>query len=433
MTPKLDYTTIKNELFPVIAGVFAHTNSLAIKIQGLEAFYTLCGGTETKSELGDGLDGTVTLHNQDKTSSSAVLDKFTVQEKIVPLLKGIKTKEPAVMMTALKVLRQVGQVVDTDYLAIEVLPILWSFALGPLLDLTQFQAFMALIKSLSGRIEREHSHKLKELRASNAASGAMRATHAQPGGMAPTSMANGASGEDVDFESLVAGRNAAGTPDIINEWDSSAATKLSNGIPNWTSQSSTAPFRQKSLAPSNSYSPASAGLRQQHLTSAAPTHRTVTPDQSLSSFAPLTPSSAFNAPLQPTPNMVQRPAMAPSVGSGYGVGQVTQQPQRTTGPAATGRIDWTAASASASSKRTNLTASSYLSSTPAITAGNSTEGEGMRLASPPPSSPSLGAAAPQPTMNGYPRPPVLLQPLVQRPAQQQKPKGSGLDKYESLL
>lgn len=33
------------------------------------------------------------------SSSSAVLDKYTVQEKVVPLLKGIKTKEPTVMVS----------------------------------------------------------------------------------------------------------------------------------------------------------------------------------------------------------------------------------------------------------------------------------------------------------------------------------------------
>lgn len=99
--PVLDYTTIKNELFPVIANVFAHTNSLGIKIQGLEAFYTLCGGTaEAEAPVGDGLDGSVTKHDT-KSTSSAVLDKFTIQEKVVPLLKGIKTKEPGVMVRRL--------------------------------------------------------------------------------------------------------------------------------------------------------------------------------------------------------------------------------------------------------------------------------------------------------------------------------------------
>lgn len=33
--PVLDYSTIKNELFPVISNVFTHTNSLAIKIRAV--------------------------------------------------------------------------------------------------------------------------------------------------------------------------------------------------------------------------------------------------------------------------------------------------------------------------------------------------------------------------------------------------------------
>ena len=70
-------------------------------------------------------------------------------------------------MAALKVFKQIGQMVDSDFLAMEVLPILWSFSLGPLLDLEQFQSFMNLIKSLSSRIEREHTRKLQELSSSN--------------------------------------------------------------------------------------------------------------------------------------------------------------------------------------------------------------------------------------------------------------------------
>jgi hypothetical protein len=44
------------------------------------------------------------------------LDKFTV-----PLLKGIKTKEPAVIMAALNVFQKVGQIPDTDFMAMDVL------------------------------------------------------------------------------------------------------------------------------------------------------------------------------------------------------------------------------------------------------------------------------------------------------------------------
>jgi SCY1-like protein 2 len=99
--PMLDFSTIKNELFPVIAGIFAKTSSMGIKIRGLEALKTLCGGgTDEQNEYqGDGLTGMVEAPKT-KSSNVSILDKYTIQEKVVPLLRGIKTKEPAVMVGA---------------------------------------------------------------------------------------------------------------------------------------------------------------------------------------------------------------------------------------------------------------------------------------------------------------------------------------------
>jgi SCY1-like protein 2 len=164
--PILDFSTIKNELFPVIASVFSKTSSLAIKVRGLEAFVILCGGTNDPADSNDGLDG-IMNSSASKKSSSTALDKYTMQEKIIPLIKGIKTKEPAVAVAALNVLRQVGGVADSDFVAMELLPILWSMSLGPLLDLKQFQMFMDLIKSLSSRVEAEQTKKLQELSGMN--------------------------------------------------------------------------------------------------------------------------------------------------------------------------------------------------------------------------------------------------------------------------
>lgn len=96
--PILDFSTVKNELFPVIASIFAKTSSMGIKIRGLEAFKTLCGGgSEQQDDQGDGLTGMVAAPKA-KSSSVSILDKYTIQEKIVPLLRAIKTKEPAVMV-----------------------------------------------------------------------------------------------------------------------------------------------------------------------------------------------------------------------------------------------------------------------------------------------------------------------------------------------
>ncbi|KAG8626110.1 hypothetical protein KVT40_006511 [Elsinoe batatas] len=424
VTPKLDYTTIKNELFPVIAGVFAHTNSLAIKIQGLEAFYTLCGGTEdAELPMGDGLDGSIVNHDESRASTSAVLDKFTIQEKIIPLMKGIKTKEPAVMMAAMKVFRQVGKVVDTDFIATDILPVLWSFALGPLLDLQQFQTFMTLIKSLSARIEREHSRKLQELSSSNA-SASIRSTRTASAFKSGPAATNG---DDVDFESLVSGRKANGTPDIINDWDAAARPNLpTNGTFPWASQ-----------VPSRT--PAINSLRPQQST-----HRSVTPDQSLNAFTSLTPASAFNAPLQP-----------------YRAGSVSSTTSIPSRPAQQSTVDWSSAM--------SPTANIWAQNSAGTSAGNSPmatrQTSNSFTIAPPPKSPPIGGInygglngmAGTNGMAGRPAGQTMAQPMrpmaqtrtqsmgqtmaqmqqptmqPQAPQQQQQQQRSGLDKYESLL
>ena len=101
----LDFSSVKNDVFPVIATVFSKTSSLGIKIRGLEALQVLCGGTpgSNGSDGGDGLDGFDPQEStKKKQQQSVILDKYTIQEKVVPLLKAIKTKEPAVMVCIIK-------------------------------------------------------------------------------------------------------------------------------------------------------------------------------------------------------------------------------------------------------------------------------------------------------------------------------------------
>ncbi|KAI1373571.1 ARM repeat-containing protein [Hypoxylon crocopeplum] len=295
--PVLDFSTIKNELFPVIAAVFSKTNSLAIKVRGCRAFVILCGGTNESSSADDGLDS-LAPDKKRKTSSSA-LDKYTMQEKIIPLIKAIKTKEPAVMMAALDVLRVVGDNADADFVAMDILPILWSMSLGPLLDLKQFRSFMELIKSLSRRVEDEQMKKLQELSVVNGG----RATTPSDdflgfGGVSGTTFdgTNGGASED-DFERLVKGKSVATSNDPMDAgWDAAPAAAASATV---TSPSLKSPqFSWSTPSPT-----ASAGPGPGHLgaTKAQSSFRTVTPD--LAHIGALTPSSTqFSQPLQPTVN-----------------------------------------------------------------------------------------------------------------------------------
>ena len=344
MLPVLDFSTIKNELFPVIAAVFSKTSSLAIKVRGLQAFVVLCGGSQDVAD--DGLTGLVT--DNKKTSSSSALDKYTMQEKIVPLVKGIKTKEPAVMMASLNVLRIVGQTADAEFVAMDILPILWNMSLGPLLDLKQFQGFMDLIKSLSRRVEEEQTRKLQET-TTNGSPAAANDDFLSFGGLTGTGFDQTNGANEDDFEALVKGRSGGGAPTTNNtftSWEEGSSVKS----PTFSNRSSTstpqAPAFSWSTPGPSSPQTANSAMSQQA------TFRTITPD--LGRFDSLTPSSTqFSQPIQPNQSTFQ---------------QQPQQPQHQQRQSQSS-LNWAAASSTAASNpwasTTTPAAPTYTSAQPA--------------------------------------------------------------------
>lgn len=339
--PVLDFSTIKNELFPVIAHVFSKTTSLAIKVRGLQAFVVLCGGTSESAD-DSGLDGLNA--ERKKASSSTALDKYTMQEKIVPLVKAIKTKEPAVMIEALNVLRVVGDYADPEFIAMEILPILWHMSLGPLLNLKQFQGFMDLIKSLSRKVEDEQTRKLQEL------SGVTNGSAAGPaddfmsfGGISGTEFDAATGGSEDDFEKLVKGKASANSTSSPMDagWDSVAMRSSPLGSPNLkvhpAGPSQSAAFSWSTPSPTTSAAPAKSnvgGFKAQQ-----GSFRTVTPD--LTSFGTLTPSSTqFSQPLQPN-NAIPQSAFPPPT---------TQQPAA---------VNWSAAATPAAANPWASSSSSF--------------------------------------------------------------------------
>jgi SCY1-like protein 2 len=309
--PILDFSTIKNEVFPVIATVFSKTNSLAIKVRGLQAFVVLCGGSNDPSGGSDGLDG-FGLEKKKPSSSSSALDKYTMQEKIVPLIKAIKTKEPAVMVAALNVLRVVGDVADAEFVAMDILPVLWSMSLGPLLDLKQFQAFMELIKTLSRRVEDEQIKKLQELSGAGTNGKVENEDFMAFGGITGTQFeSNGNGATEYDFERLVKGRATAGGADASNPmdaggWGSGSTTRASSP----PVKPPTPAFSWSTPNPTGTAPPPAAGGFGAIKTQQA-SFRTVTPD--LNKIEPLTPSSTqFSQPLQPTSSVISPASAAPA-------------------------------------------------------------------------------------------------------------------------
>ena len=311
MLSVLDFSTIKNEVFPLVAAVFSKTSSLGIKIRGLEAFVVLCGGKKAgDDDLNDGLDGSISMPHNSKSGSTAILDKYTVQEKVVPLIRAIKTKEPAVTIAALAVFKQVAKMADAEFLAMEVLPILWSFSLGPLLNLDQFQQYMALIKSISTKIENEQTRKLRDLSSSQVTtSGSLDASRSNTfaNGFSQVNGSNDV-GED-DFQRLVLGKGGSGNNDMLGDgWRSQPqrAQDKKQETPMFSWSTST-------LSPSQNQGQPIASLSTLYSSNSNTHSRAITPDHTMSSFASLSPApkvgstmtmgaGGFNAltPMQPS-------------------------------------------------------------------------------------------------------------------------------------
>ena len=414
----LDFSTIKNEVFPVVATVFSKTSSLGIKVRGLEAFVILCGGSSSETlDPGDGLDGANIALKKPQSKSNAVLDKYTVQEKVVPLLKAMRTKEPAVMMAALAVFKQVGQIADAEFLAMEALPILWSFSLGPLLNLQQFQDFMELIKTLSARIESEQVRKLRDLSSSNGTNESSRANDLMNVG-STNALYNSNGSEDVgenDFERLVLGK---GTTNGTSGGDMFGSGLKFPSQPAAPQQQPEAPTFSWQSQPTNAQattSSISANMK--------PQSRTITPDQSLSAFAPLSPNTSTTiskpnpdplangmssfTPMRPTMMQPMQPTMNPSPWSSSST--PAQQPFQQSKPFA-------------------------MPPPPPPQPQVSTPFSTFSLP-PPPSTPQQQRPGVQSQTSGYFAAPKTgnSSTLGQMPSMTQSTQKTGMDKYESLI
>ena len=331
-------------------------------------------------------------------------------------------------MTSLEVFKQIGKIADSDFLAMEVLPILWNFSLGPLLNLQQFQNFMALIKALSTRIEQEQTRKLQELSSSNGTTAARTEDFMSFGGPA-----NGIGGDDEEggFEALVLGRKASSPPaGGFDDWGTMS--------PPATARPATQRTKSHQNAPSFSWStPAPSPAPQPSVLQPQPSSsRTITPDNNLSRFASLAPStsnasSAFSQPLQPSqPNMNTMTPMQPST-TGSGFNQ------------SSGGIDWSRAAPS-------MNSSNIWASSPQRPASNPSFGQPSTSSfspppttsspysafniAPPPSQPASRQASFGPTGGGFGGAPQNSNSSFgAMGGQQMGQQKQGLDKYDSLL
>lgn len=182
---KLDFVTLKSEVFPKVALVFANTTSLSVKLEALSAFEQLVDNG---------------------------LDKYAITEKLLPLLNGMKTREPKVMMGALSVYCKVITIVDIEVLARVIVPQLLSMSMESMLNLGQFRAFIDQIKLLLDRIETDHGKRLSQVQVAPAEIKTSK------------SPVNNNASEPANFEDIIYGRNKTSDPFT----PSSTTTKSTN-------------------------------------------------------------------------------------------------------------------------------------------------------------------------------------------------------------
>lgn len=310
---KLDFVTLKSEVFPKVALVFANTTSLSVKLEALSAFEQLVDNG---------------------------LDKYAITEKLLPLLNGMKTREPKVMMGALSVYSKVITIVDIEVLARVIVPQLLSMSMESMLNLGQFRAFIDQIKSLLDRIETEHGKRLSQVQ------------------VAPTeiktskSPVNNAS-EPANFEDIIYGRNKSSDP-----FSSSTTTTTKSTNPPITSS-----FGSMKLEPSRKTSMSSVqpvfsftqtSNAQTSMTALQPMSTTssnmsmMNPNNTFASLQPSKPSISTLQPSQPSMNILQ-PSSNSKPSYGFGASSLTsptstnswnsiQSPTNTTST-----IDWSKA------------------------------------------------------------------------------------------
>ncbi|KAJ7090230.1 kinase-like domain-containing protein [Mycena belliarum] len=246
----IDYAEVQGVLFPRVALVFTKTRVLTVKVATLTTFLTMV-----------------------KT-----LDQTSLTQKLVPLLSKIRTKEPAVTMATLNVQEAMGLKVDREAVATLVLPQLWAMSMGPLLNLDQFQRFMAVIRKLGDRVEEEHKQFLRDSQRLEDRS----ATATNGGAGIPTA--------GVDFASLVGRANGATVKadtvlDASQSWDDDPWASMLN-------DSNVPPMQTSPALPASP-----PYLQQTHSLPSSPRQSTFQPRPSqLGGSSVTSPSFSFSSP-----------------------------------------------------------------------------------------------------------------------------------------
>ena len=137
----VDFPTLKNNVVPRLKRICLETNVLSVRVNSL-----VCMGKMLE-----------------------YLDRWYVQDELLPFTKSIPSHEPAVLMAILGIYQvtlnnsKLGMSKDT--MATKGIPFLLPLAIDSQLNLSQFQKFMVVIKQMLEQIETEQTTKLEQVSA----------------------------------------------------------------------------------------------------------------------------------------------------------------------------------------------------------------------------------------------------------------------------
>lgn len=135
----IDHANVKNHLLPRIKKLCLSTANLSVRVNCL-----LCIGRLLEH-----------------------LDKWLVLDEVLPFLTQIPSREPAVLMGILGIYKlalnhkKLG--ISKEVMATRVLPFLMPLCIENGLNLSQFNALVALVKQMFSLVETEHRTKLEQL------------------------------------------------------------------------------------------------------------------------------------------------------------------------------------------------------------------------------------------------------------------------------
>lgn len=139
MATHIDYTILKNGVFPRLKKLCLTTQNASVKVNSL-----IC--------LGNLLE---------------YFDKWFALDEIIPFLTQIPSRDPAVLMAVIGIFKLIMSHkklgMTKEIMANKVIPFLVPLSIENGLTMSQFNAIMAMIKEIIGTIETEHRTRLEQL------------------------------------------------------------------------------------------------------------------------------------------------------------------------------------------------------------------------------------------------------------------------------